>query len=342
MACDSRETVPDAGPLDAPPCVPSSAIPKLDLLFVIETSGNWNFGLYEFLQAMDFQALADANGELPDLHVGVITTNVGGNPYCPGTDGDGGRLQSHPRLGDCQARPEAFVRYEVLPDGSRLANFAEPTLWKAVTCRMWSGGQGCGFDQPLEAVYRALNGSVPENEGFLRDDAVLGVVMWSEQDDCSAIDPDLYDRESAEYGPFGSFRCTEYGVLCGDPPSPIPRAPGTYASCIPRDDVPALSHPQRVVDLLRSLKPDSGRLAFGLWAFEPSPLVVDYDTDGQVRVEVVCEDGGTYTAVSPSIRLHHVIDQFPYRARGRRCEMPPTPDHVAELFRPMRKALYCE
>jgi hypothetical protein len=83
------------------------------------------------------------------------------------------------------------------------------------------GSGGCGFEHPLEAVYRALhdcpsdaNCTIPANLGFLRPDALLAVVWVTDEDDCSAPpDTDLF-TQSAPYGFFASFRCTHYGIVC--------------------------------------------------------------------------------------------------------------------------------
>ena len=58
------------------------------------------------------------------------------------------------------------------------------------------GDVGCGFQQPLEATYLALHGDVPENAGFLRDDALLVVVYIVDKDDCSVPDTDLSIRRT--------------------------------------------------------------------------------------------------------------------------------------------------
>ena len=42
------------------------------------------------------------------------------------------------------------------------------------------GTSGCAFPSPLEAAYRALHDPLPENIGFLRSDALLVVVTFSQ------------------------------------------------------------------------------------------------------------------------------------------------------------------
>src|SRR5262249_10813203 len=78
---------------------------------------------------------------------------------------------------------------------------------------------GCGYPQPLEALKRALTN--PDNAGFLRQDAMLIVVLVSDGDDCSApSDSVVFDPLRADYLPFDRLRCTLAGVECGNPPHP--------------------------------------------------------------------------------------------------------------------------
>ena len=48
------------------------------------------------------------------------------------------------------------------------------------------GDNGCAIQGPLEAMKRAL--SAGRNPGFLRPGALLGVLIVTDEDDCSAID----------------------------------------------------------------------------------------------------------------------------------------------------------
>jgi hypothetical protein len=63
---------------------------------------------------------------------------------------------------------------------------------EALDCTAGLGTSGWGFEQPLEAMYLALDGN-PANQGFLREDAHLAVVIFADEDDCSVADPHLFD-----------------------------------------------------------------------------------------------------------------------------------------------------
>ena len=59
------------------------------------------------------------------------------------------------------------------------------------------------------------------NAGFLRQDAYLGIVFITNEDDCSAQNPGVFTNQSTDFfmssrlGPPGNFRCAEFGYLCG-------------------------------------------------------------------------------------------------------------------------------
>src|SRR5205085_11472488 len=104
------------------------------------------------------------------------------------------------------------------------------------TCMASVGAGGCGFEHQLEAVYAALHNNLPENAGFLRDDAVLVVVFLTNEDDASAPpDTDVFDKNLvALYGPEDSYhRQTRFAVMCGDPPASPPDGDsgGPLAGC---------------------------------------------------------------------------------------------------------------
>src|SRR5205814_6970206 len=95
----------------------------------------------------------------------------------------------------------------------------------------------CGFEHQIASPARALGanlggwkgGSPMENNGFLRDEAFLAVILLTDEDDCSApVDSDLFDTKqnslSDPYGPLASFRCNEFGHLCGGSRPPRSKA----------------------------------------------------------------------------------------------------------------------
>ena len=250
---------------------------KVDLLFVVDDSGS---------MAEEQQALADqfplmvrmlVTGDLDDdgrvdaqpvsdLRVGVITTNLGSAGFelgrgCQIRDDDGsdGVLRTRARGEGCPGTVPRFLGFS--PGEGAVDPFVEDFACVAIV-----GRHGCGFEQPLEATLKALLPSDSPvrfvagqphgdgaNAGFVRDDAVLAVVMVTDEDDCSIADPELYNPESLVY-PWsedarGNLRCIRYAE--------------------------ALQPVSRFVDAVRSVKESPDDLLISAITGVPPDLVVD-------------------------------------------------------------------
>ncbi len=175
---------------------------KLDILFVVDNSSStidkqtvFAANFPRFVQALD----AFPAGR-PDLHVGVVDTTVdigapgfsNGAAGCPSPDpGDDGLLQNTARIAGCSAPTGQYIVDGAGSDGTRSTNYTG-TLDQALSCIAQIGDTGCGFEAPLEAMQRALDGSRPENAGFVRADADLAVVIITDEDDCSVADNSIF------------------------------------------------------------------------------------------------------------------------------------------------------
>jgi hypothetical protein len=242
---------------------------RVDLLFMVDNSNSMEPMQVELLQRFDellqfFRDLANS-GTFVDLHLGVITSDYGagdvGAPGCqPSPGGQQGRLQA---LGqeyqhfDATCRPPMganFIQYTFAASGTPASNLPPgQDLLKTLQCMASVGDNGCGFEHQLESSYAALHNNLPENAGFLRDDAILAVVYLTNEDDSSAApDVHFFDRSHTEYGYEDSFRQTRYGVLCGNPPAMIPYGPsmGDLSPCIAAPN-PGNSIPDREYDIGR-------------------------------------------------------------------------------------------
>jgi hypothetical protein len=192
-------------------------INKVDILFVVDNSYSME-GLRTELPALleSFIAGSDEPGmerpELTDIHLATISTDmgVGGVPDfdgCVGLGDDGLFLELKPEdLAECNSDVINFITYD---DGT-----SEITTELAASCLPSVGTGGCGFEQPLEAMLKALwpagdsavefaegegHGGA-ENDGFLREDSLLIVIVVSDEDDCSASDNSIFEPAFANTG----------------------------------------------------------------------------------------------------------------------------------------------
>lgn len=283
----------------------------LDILFVIDDSGS--MGEEQASLAANFQAFMDVlesvEGGLPNVHIGVVSSDVGTgagpSTACPG-DGDDGRLQATAPL-PCTTPVGNFISDVANPDGTRTRNYWG-TLPETFGCIARLGTFGCGLEQHLEAMKRALDGSNSGNEGFLRPEAYLMVVFVADEDDCSAFEPALFDLEDDALGPL-HFRCTEYGVECDG--QPIDRSARDYGVCTPRADSPYLHHPQAYVDFLKSLKEDPHQIIVAGIIGNPTPVSVYINPEGEPQLADSCSSASG--SAWPAVRLEWFLRQFPYR-----------------------------
>ncbi len=328
-ACQGGPTDPPDGTIDGgqgdvidagegtPDAVPVANAQGMDLLFVIDNSGSMreeqaslaaNFNRF-------VNVLQNIDGGLPDVHIGIVTTNVGaggtfGIAGCEG-NGDNGILINAPS-GACSPPTDRYIIDVANGEGGRTRNY-DGTLEETFSCIAQVGTAGCGFEQPLEAMVRALSGNTPQNAGFLRENALLAVVIISDEDDCSVIDTDMYDsdpsqdRIDSELGFLSSFRCFEFGVTC-DPDTP--RVPGARNSCVPRQGSPFMDDVSEYADFLKGLKDNPANIVVAGIVGAPSPVNVSLD-NGVPRLEASCSSGSGDAA--PAIRLSAFFDEFPDR-----------------------------
>lgn len=257
---------------------PSVANRKLDLLLVIYNSpgGDEAGNLANGVRAV-IDAVTAVDGRLPDVHIGVTTTDLGttgsidpsqpaaaigqaGSGGCAGA-GDDGRLETNGAIN--------FFVDEDDGAGGRRRNYQGELVAGLASFISGTGQAGCAFEQPLHAVRRAL--SNPANSGFVRTDAHLAIVIGSAEDDCSLLDPVLLTSDTTQLGPLQSFRCTREGIVCDQP---IDEA-GTKTGCRSREDS-SLVEPIALTDgLLRGFKRDPSLLSVATIIGATSPFVVE-------------------------------------------------------------------
>ncbi len=208
----------------------------------------------QFIRALDQAAAA---GHPASYHIGVIATDLPNGvspPVCYGPTG--GKLFPGPSQSPSSAvKPPAdctnfvltdgapFIEYDQVSGTSNVGGINAPDVGddvaSAFTCTSSVGDQGCGVVQALESAYETLHDGLPENAGFLRDDALLAVVFLADKDECSLPpDSDLFDPSAdgvAKYGLLSSFRCVQFGTSCTTPPMPldVSVAAGPFDDCAP-------------------------------------------------------------------------------------------------------------
>jgi hypothetical protein len=290
---------------------------NVDILFVVDNSDSMkeeqdnlakNFPIF-------INVLNSIEGGLPSVHIGVVSSDLGIPPWqadqCSG-NGDQGLLQSTPR-GNCTGPEDPYIYDVLLANGQRDRNYTGD-LAATFSCIAKLGITGCGAEMHLESMKLALDGSRPENQGFLRQDAYLAIIIMGDEDDCSTYNNDFLnpssdlDNINSPFGPFNSFRCTEFGVICDG--STIARAAKNYTTCIPRDETDSkyMHHPQHYVDFLRQLKGNPNLLIAAVIAGNPTPFQVGLTEKGAPILQPSCTSANG--KADPAVRLHYFAEQF--------------------------------
>lgn len=216
---------------------------------------------------------------------------------------------------NCRPTPENGLGIEppelqLVTDGQgcpRCRNYVVDDIQGVLSCLMDRTDVACGWEQPLEAMMRALTKgppSHPENFNFRRPDAHLVVLFLTSEDDCSAATPDLFNPSAESLGAYTGFRCWRWGVRCDqawtlDPQNLIE----SYSGCRLRteSDGGKLRDINRYVNELRSLVNTNDKRYFIQTITLAGPHLTDLQIEYQGgRWEVSRIDG---TTVFPNLRL---------------------------------------
>ncbi len=208
--------------------------------------------------AQDFPALAS-------VRVGTVSSDMGTGGYtiptCAAADfGDDGVLRTAPRSGGaCAGTYPSYAELRADDPSADVEGFVHH-----VSCVAEMGIGGCGFEQQLDAVLKALTpaGSPIRfhagtsghadgaNAGFLRPGSVLATILLTDENDCSVADPELFDPSSPTYAG------TDLNLRCFSHPEAV--------------------HPiTRYVDGLRALRASPQDVIFAAIAGVPPDLVAD-------------------------------------------------------------------
>ncbi|AKF08272.1 hypothetical protein [Sandaracinus amylolyticus] len=253
MGCFERSLQP------VNPCTRSRAgdnirvesVDEVDLLFMIDNSNSMaeeQTSLTEELPTLvRVLASGDRDGDgmqdfepVRSLHIGVVTSDMGVGgfevPTCDGglfgaNAGDDGVLITRGRT----SIPGCEATYPNVFDFQRDRD--DPMTFAAdVACVATTGTGGCGFEQQLEAVLKALSpasaqpwtvadyvppffhnstlghsGPGGANDGFIRPNSALAVILVTDEEDCSTPNPALFDPGSPDFSSVDlNLRCFSF------------------------------------------------------------------------------------------------------------------------------------
>jgi len=198
--------------------IPVQTFVGVDILVVVDNSGSMAAEqsmlrdafpslITSILTGTDPVTGAQVHAPVRDLHIGVVSTDMGVGGYnvqtCE-TDpliGDDGVLQHTPHGTGCSAAYPTYLSYYIDPT-------TDPDLTQVnqlatdFGCIAVLGTSGCGFEQQLEAAKKALiDHSQPggANAGFLRENTILTILFVTDEEDCSAADPTIFDINGLPY-----------------------------------------------------------------------------------------------------------------------------------------------
>ena len=238
-------------------------------------------------------------GDFPaveSLHVAVITPDLGYSTeptttYQAGVDfnptnactstGKAGFMQvtglaGTPQECTAQTPPEGTLYLDRPTDASASFDMQFVADVECVTGQ----ADGCGFEQQLESILASDRNTA--NAGFNREDALLAIIMITDEDDCSATDPRVFDVDARPGNPYqGPF---------ADPPTNS--LVQFNLRCSAHKE--ALQQIQRYVDEIANLKSDPSQVVFAAITGIPEDSALDpenFNTDADRYDAILAHPG---------------------------------------------------
>jgi hypothetical protein len=309
---------------------------EIDILFMVDNSQSMlplqakliaQFPV--FMNVLKMLPLPGGGMGLPDLHVAVVSSDTGpgkfdlSDRHCA-YRGDQGAFQSMPR-GVCTTAPLPAGQTFLSESNNQAIKNYTGDISDAFTCIAALGDGGCGFEGQLKSVRWALDPTqFPDgNQGFLRPEAFLAVILITNEDDCSVPDDsDLVDPNqtlmSDPFGPLWSFRCNEFGHLCniGGTLQPPPRGPATnLMGCVSNDTSSGkLTKLTDEIAFLRGIKSDPSQIFVAAITGPATPYsieMIQQGADVEMHPNMVhscIENSGEYG--DPSVRIQQWVQAF--------------------------------
>jgi len=285
------------------------AVRDLDVLFVLDDSADRaNYAAMASQLDVLQTRLAGVDGALPNLHVGVVTTDLGVSgtldavPVAPvggcSGDGKGGKLQRF-----ASSTGTDYLEDLRGPDGSRMRNYSSNDLVLELgeLTNPAGAGAGCEYEQPFEAMRRALDPAT--NPGFIRPDAMLSIVFLTNADDCSLSRGAMLDPNDGTLGPATDFRCTSQGIVCD--PDEL-GSDGKKLNCRPREGSQFMVDVSEYEQFLADYKPSRRDVVVSAVAGPRSKVVIR--TIGAPILQPSCQGPGG--SAVPAIRIGALVDKF--------------------------------
>jgi hypothetical protein len=311
--------------------IPTGINRDLDMLFVIDDSPSMldkqSAMLASFPKMMD--QLSSLDGGLPDVHVGVVTSDLGARgtngAVAPAVGGPVGGCSGAGKAGDLQfanatdSLTGAFIADSADLSGNRVKNYTGE-LRDVFTSIATVGGNGCGFEQTLGATKLALDSGTTANAGFLRAEANLAIVILSDEDDCTIEDAPSFLTPDQLLGPLQSFRCTRFGVTCDDngaTPDAM-NVVGPKANCHANTTTPYVAGVQPVIDFVKGLKDDSAQIMVSAIVGDPEPVQTELRVPDGAGTAIpslahACQYDGTDgipEVADPAVRIAQFVNAF--------------------------------
>ena len=209
-ACDERELAPTS------PCagyrqtkvLRVGVEDKIDIVFVVDNSASMADEQTRLREQFPNMLRTLTTGQrvprdpnpftpLKDVHVAVVSSDMGlagvelASAGCRADGGDDGRLQYLGRDPGCQVDYPSFLSYNAVRYLGPITDHEQ--FARDVLCVGSLGTAGCGYEQLLEAPFKALSPTrqmEPSTLGFLRNDeydyvSAIMIVLVTDEDDCS-------------------------------------------------------------------------------------------------------------------------------------------------------------
>ena len=210
-------------------------VEEVDLLFMIDNSSSMAEEQASLAAEIPRLVSVLATGVNPDtgeefppvtsLRVGVVSSDLGTGPNgtCGSQYGDDGVLITSGNVTDasCLGTYPSWLDFAAeLDDPNALA--------RDVGCVATSlGTRGCDFEQPLDAILKALTPSTSgitfpggtvghgdgRNGGFVRPGSLLAIVALADEDDCSTTTTELFEEGHPTLDPNMDLRCFNHPEL---------------------------------------------------------------------------------------------------------------------------------